>query len=74
MRARLQKGFVNDPLHRTVIADISMFKTNLLLASHPIEILLRAASRQIVENGDGPAALTEKASSDFKKMVESSVK
>jgi hypothetical protein len=53
--------FVHDPLHRAVIADVSMLETNLLLASQPIEILRRATSRKIVENGHGPAPFVKVA-------------
>jgi hypothetical protein len=44
-----------------LVANIGALKTHLPIAAHPIEILVGSFSRQIVEQGDGPAALMKMA-------------
>src|SRR6185437_3572446 len=51
--------FADNALYPVPVANIGTLKTHLRLSAHPIEILMRAPTRQIIEQCNGPAALME---------------
>ena len=59
MQHCVRSQFANETLDRVAVTDIGALETDLPLAPQPIEIVLRATPRQIVENGNRPALLVK---------------
>src|SRR6476620_621717 len=59
MQHGIRFKLADNALYLLLVANIGVLKAHLRLPAHPIEILVRALSRQIIEQDNRPAARME---------------